>query len=330
MKNKLLLVALIGLLTSCGSIPEQSSLQNNPTSDQNSNVQQTTEQPTSEEDSNDVDVIVLAGQSNAEGNTFWNPLDADRKVIYASGFDKTLISYEMMGYSTKNNNITVDGQKTNRFEKVTLGQAYDSTRFGPEVGMAEKFQETDREKPVYIVKFCSGGTSLFTDWRSPTTMTATGSRWNKFIPFVDGALETLMDQGYNPVIKALCWMQGESDSNKSSFYELYENNFINDFNDYFVDFGDPEEGIKFIDAGISDGRNPEDTAYVWDYTRINQAKINNQARDPDNRFYIDTIAAGLKTDPHNQRGGDLYHYDAESMVKLGYLFADVLLNNNII
>ena len=308
MKNKLILALLMGLLVGCNG--NSSSIE--------------------EVDPNAVDVVVLAGQSNMEGNTFWNPLGGAKKLLYQNGFDKSLISYEMMGYSTNNNNLKVDDETVNRYQPVTLGQAYDGSRFGPEVGIAEKIQESDREKPVYFIKFCSGGTSLFTDWRSPSTMSITGSRWNKFTYFVDGALEALVNEGYNPTIKALCWMQGESDSNHSEFYELYEDNFIKDFNDYYYDFINENKGLKFIDAGISNGRNKEDTAYVWDYTRINQAKIKNQAKDPENRFYIDTIAAGLKTDPYSQRGGDIYHYDAESMVKLGYLFADVLLSNDII
>ena len=181
MKNKLLFTIILGLLVGCGGT----------TSSQNQSIQSI-----EEIDPNAVDVVILAGQSNMEGNTKWSPLSTELKTYYKEGFGKSLISYEMTGYSNLHNNMEVDDEVVSCFDPVTLGQAYGRDRFGPEVGIAEKIEESNRENPVYFIKFCSGGTSLFQDWRSPTSSSTPGRLWNRLINAVDRGLATLDPSPY--------------------------------------------------------------------------------------------------------------------------------------
>ncbi len=335
MKKKLLLATLLlSTLVGCSTYPT------NTSNDKTSSKSDTTSYSLKEDE---VDVIILAGQSNMEGNTRWyrngkQTITDEEKEKYQSGFDGyAQISYKMMGYSSNTNskklNLTDVEDPADDIEchwnEVELGQAYDKWCFGPEIGIAEKIAEQEYEKPVYIIKFASGGTNLYSQWRSDEGME--GDRYLNFIPFVKASLRSIVeDEELVPVIKAFCWMQGESDSDPTYklLYEQRENDLINNFTIEFSDYASPN-GIKFIDAGISDGLN-EYGSPVWAYNEINTAKINNQKKDPNNRYYIDTIAAGLKTDINCLKGGDIYHYDAESMIKLGHLFGDVLINNNII
>lgn len=306
MNKKFFLIPLmVSLLFSCG---EATNTSNQVT--------------TSEEDESKVDVIILAGQSNAEGNTFYQYLPIDVKTKYEQGFDNVLINYKLTGYSTNNSN--------NQFIDVTLGQANRLDRFGPEVGMAEKIQEKNFAKPTYIIKFASGGTNLANQWASPSSG-LTGSVYNDFEAFVMEAISVLLDQDLTPSIKAFCWMQGESDSDgsKSLIYEKMEEYFINDVNDLLSDYID-EQGMTFIDAGISNEKYPAGNN-VWEYyERINNAKKNNQAKDPEHRIYIETNDYNLTTNQEPTYSIDYYHYDAESMVKLGHLFADAILDNNLL
>lgn len=342
MKKKLLLVTLLlSTLVGCSSYPT------NTSNDKTSSKSDTTSYSLAEDE---VDVIILAGQSNMEGNTRWyrsgiQNITDEEKEKYQSGFDGyAQISYKMMGgcgtTNSKKLNLTdVEDPADDiqcKWNDVCLGQAYDQWCFGPEIGIAEKIAEQkiaeqEYEKPVYIIKFASGGTDLYSQWRSDEGME--GDRYLNFIPFVKASLRSIIeDEEFVPVIKAFCWMQGEADSyneTKKGSYEEKENDLINNFIKEFSNYASPN-GIKFIDAGISDGLNKNNVPVWYYYQDINNAKINNQKKDPNNRYYIDTIAAGLKTDINCLKGGDIYHYDAESMIKLGHLFGDVLINNNII
>ena len=46
------------------------------------------------------------------------------------------------------------------------------------------------------------------------------------------------------------------------------------------------------------------------------------AQEHENCVYIDTIAAGLTTEHEPHGEPDMYHYDSDCVIKLGYLFAD--------
>ena len=73
--------------------------------------------------------------------------------------------------------------------------------------------------------------------------------------------------------------------------------------------------MAFIDAGINN--SPE-----WQfYRKVNEAK-KQFADESDNNFYIDTIEAGLHTNQEPFDQPDTAHYDTESQVLLGKLFAE--------
>ena len=73
--------------------------------------------------------------------------------------------------------------------------------------------------------------------------------------------------------------------------------------------------LPFIDAGISN-------ASVWQYYRkVNEAKAQ-FAAESDINIYIDTIEAGLHTNKEPTGDVDVCHYDSESQLQLGHLFAE--------
>jgi len=272
-----------------------------------------------EEKNKDIDVIVIAGQSNAVGCSNWAYLNENDLEVYRSGFENTKIRYccdEYYNYSRF-------------FTNVKTGQGHQANRFGPELGMAEYFEEQQDylNKNVYLIKYGFGGTALYNRWRSPSSTlegNQPGDLYTKFIDYCDESIALLTDQGLNPTIRAVCWMQGESDagSTANSYKEL-EDNFINDVCSELSKYNNQDK-IKFIDAGIS--QSP-----VWaNYQVINRAKKENCELDVENRFYIDTIAEGLTYDLEPKSNPDLCHYDSASMITLGRLFAEVIIENAII
>ena len=264
--------------------------------------------------SNEVQVILLFGQSNAEGHTHSQYLSKtvgeEKAQLYAEGFEEVQIAYA---------NTISQNTSNGQFVPVKLGQGSGIYTFGPEIGIAERIAEIDPEKRVYIIKYAYGGTTLNNEWRSPSSGNA-GRLYTGAVEFVLQQLEALEAMDLYPVIKAICWMQGESDASGLSYnlYQALEENFVKDLRKDLAYYKPAEEEIGFIDAGISDL-----TAWTQ-YKIVNEAKKNLSELD-DYHDFIDTIAAGLKYNAEPVGNPDPYHYDSKYMVQLGYLFADVLL-----
>ncbi|MGM9632311.1 MAG: sialate O-acetylesterase [Eubacteriales bacterium] len=264
--------------------------------------------------SNEVQVVLLLGQSNAEGHTHSQYLSKtvgeEKAQLYAEGFEEVEICYA---------NTISQNTSNGEFVPVKLGQGSFQDRFGPEIGMAEKIAELDPEKRVVIIKYAYGGTTLNNEWRSPSSGNA-GRLYTGAVDYILQQLEALETMDLYPIVKAICWMQGESDASGLSFnnYESLEANFVKDLREDLAYYKPADSEIGFIDAGISDL-----TAWTQ-YKVINQAKMNLASKD-EYHDYIDTIAAGLKYNAEPVGAPDVYHYDSKYMVQLGYLFAEVLL-----
>ena len=264
---------------------------------------------------NKAQVIVMLGQSNMEGHThsqyLINTMGQEKTQEYVDGYDDVLISYACTVAQNTSNGT---------FVPVKLGQGTSTTQFGPEIGMAETLSRADLKYPVFLVKFAQGATSLHSAWRSPSSG-MTGSLYGLAVEYINQAMGTLEGMGYYPEIKAICWMQGEDDST-SAYYDDYldlERAFVADLRKEFAYYGDPS-GIGFVDAAISD-------SLAWTHrVEINQAKQALSLED-DQNVYIDTISAGLKYNAEPPGSPDIYHYDSSSMVKLGNLFAEAVLDN---
>lgn len=288
----------------------------------NSNIIPTSSLPN--EVNNNVDVIILSGQSNAEGHTWNNELtkkvDKDLAKTYINGFSNVNIRFNC------NNGLNY----CQDFQTIKLGYGLSTNQFGPEVGMAEYLNGVNEflNNPIYIIKYAVGGTSLYSDWRSPSSTTnniQTGRLYTNLVNYIDESLDLIKSKNLNPTVKAICWMQGESDSTSigSSVYEELENNFINDIRNHIEK--KQNDIIQFVSAGISDCPN-------WSqyYKFINQAKKNNVLKDSSNRYYFDTVDAKLEYMNEPTSNPDINHYDSLSMIELGKLFSKTLFENAVV
>ena len=141
--------------------------------------------------------------------------------------------------------------------------------------------------------------------------------YQRFIDYVRSQMNILQESGYLPTIKAFCWMQGEGDS-YSGYYQSYQDNlrtFVTNVRNDLRDLSGEKE-MAFIDAGINN------YPARWQYWKeVNDAKIA-FAAESENNIYIDTIAAGMHTNQEPRENIDRDHYDSESEVLLGHLFAE--------
>jgi len=266
-----------------------------------------------------VRVVILAGQSNMEGHAWSQYL--------ANHFDNEMVAKYHSGYDIKisYNNDKFINHSTGQFLRVKVGQGASTKQFGAEVGMAEKISSgnTIATSSLYFIKYTVGGTSLAYNWRSPSSGFV-GDCYKELVEYTTAQLEKLLTMNLNPEISAFCFMQGESDAagDESNLYEKHLTLFIADIRKQFSKYTHPR-GLFFIDATISDSP-------LWiNFQAINQAKYNVSQTNETN-VLIDTISANLQFHKEPILEPDFAHYDSDGEIKLGHLFAEVLINKGLL
>jgi len=139
------------------------------------------------------DLVIVAGQSNALGYGL-------------SGQDLP------SGFGPDPQVLIWDGA---RFAVMTPGRNTGSPNFpaswGPETGFARAWRAAHPDRPLYVVKYARGSTSLAA---SPGRDWAPASRelFEETAGAVTAARAALADQGLEPRVAAVLWMQGEADA----------------------------------------------------------------------------------------------------------------------
>ena len=265
-----------------------------------------------------VDVILISGQSNAVGCTH-NEYISSAPTLGFEKFEEYSIGYK--GIQIVYDNWTKDwpapGQitfgsqnKVADFTAVKLGQGNGVNTFGPEIGIAERMHGKYDNK-LFLIKFACGGSCLKDDWLAKNS-----PMYPKFINYVKMQMENLKKKGYQATIKAFCWMQGEGDS-YPGYHSVYAENlatFVGNVRTELSEFTGGKE-LPFIDAKINPDRE------VWEYGPEVNAQKEQFAALSENNILIDTVEEGLHTD-QEPMVPDKCHYDTESEVKLGNLFAE--------
>ena len=272
-----------------------------------------------------VDVVVISGQSNAVGCTHSDCIeDYDKLDTYMSGYPEIQIAYDCWTKDQDPQTLkpiyySQNKRQDGAFYKVMLGQGNSELTFGPEIGIAEAMHEKYANK-LFLIKYACGASNLKNDWAKKNS-----PMYGRFVKFVKDKMQLLKDMGYAPTIKALCWMQGEGDSYDGYYQEYYDNTkqFVTSLREDFKELAGDKD-FPFIDAGINNSKDAKTGTLIWEYyEEVNEAK-KKFANESDNNFYIDTIAAGLHTNKEPTSGDiapDPAHYDSESQILLGKLFA---------
>lgn len=257
-------------------------------------------------------VIVLLGQSNASGCTYNNYLEMNTSneeyERYQNGFNNVLINY-----SIDNRSYTTNGE----FKKVDLTCGVKEGRFGPELGMSDVLSKEFKDETIFILKFTMSGYSLNHHWLNNYERF---DIYNACLIFLETYLDYLISKNYDINLDAICFMQGESDTTEYKASRYYNNliKFTNYLRSDLDKYNDDE--IYFIDAGISDSPYCEPS-----YPDINKAKEDFSKLSPYN-IYFPTIENGLTTMNEPYENPDLGHYDSLSMIRLGELFGEHLIN----
>lgn len=295
----------------------------------------------------DIDVYLIAGQSNGVGYTAVDSESEQAEIAkderYRNGFDDVMY----YGYVECNKDTTLPANIALR--SVKLGKGADSqgkTRetkyetFGPELGMAKYFADNGIANTNYgIIKYAAGGTAIYDEftsnmgsqygnWMSPSLVakygkgsaTLTGLCYANFLTTVRQGLKAYKDNGYNPVIKGLAWMQGESESqsaNNSKRYAELLSTMIADMRKDLTEIsGQNLSELLTVVAKIPS--KYKDVVSSAAYVDVVRAQMDAVAENDADVITIDNDFVTLP-------GTDNHHYNVPDMLQVGYNFAEAFI-----
>ncbi|NWK55057.1 hypothetical protein HW115_05515 [Verrucomicrobiaceae bacterium N1E253] len=188
-----------------------------------------------------IDVYLLSGQSNMQGTARSYKLSAELLSIP-----------EIMLYAAGSG---VSGSIANKW--VGLQPANGST-FGPEMGFGERLRDLCPGRNIALIKYAASGNSLEINFKPGANATDTGNWGGSFTAMVNtfnNGIAALETDGWQPVIKGMCWQQGEQDakdglnvpeSNTSADdYGANLSHFIDRIREQFANHASPD-GIRFV------------------------------------------------------------------------------------
>lgn len=295
----------------------------------------------------DIDVYLIAGQSNGVGYTAVDSESEQAEIAkderYRNGFDDV----KYYGYVECNKDTTLPANIALR--SVKLGKGADSqgkTRetkyetFGPELGMAKYFADNGIANTNYgIIKYAAGGTAIYDEftsnmgsqygnWMSPSLVakygkgsaTLTGLCYANFLTTVRQGLKAYKDNGYNPVIKGLAWMQGESESqsaNNSKRYAELLSTMIADMRKDLTEIsGQNLSELLTVVAKIPS--KYKDVVSSAAYVDVVRAQMDAVAENDADVITIDNDFVTLP-------GTDKHHYNVPDMLQVGHNFAEAFI-----
>ena len=259
---------LIGILASCntGNTESVEGLSGD-SEDQTANPSEKKNKST-HKSGDTIDIILVAGQSNATGTTKVNAEEAyeilpELKIssypcVLTGGVVRSTNPNELKGYYRRD----IDWQTTR------LGMGKTTDYMGPEVGMAKElsaFYNLETDRAVGILKYGHGGTSLLNDtsdsnqfgnWVPPSYAEkkgyayegATGGLYREFLQVVGEKLGALKSRGYTDFnILGLYWMQGEQDRQHPNDYKEAFSCLVEDLR------SDLSEVVKSVTGGDDKG-----------------------------------------------------------------------------
>lgn len=223
--------------------------------------------PEASDGNREVDVWLIAGQSNAIGQAYISN--------YPSANEYS--SYKDLLTNGSSNVWYYGNRETDAFVPAGFGHGSNTSSSGPEIGLTTALNGNGRTNA--IIKLAYGNTSLYNNTTSnesikygtwtppsyiekhsvPTTSNRTGDLYLSFIKKVEDGLNILTESGYTPVIKGIYYMQGEADTfgaASSSAYTELLTTLISDLrNDLSKVSGTDCSALPFVYGRIH--RNPE-------------------------------------------------------------------------
>lgn len=260
-----------------------------------------------------VDLLIVAGQSNAVG------ADTDPGEMLTDEADQHIMFWWKCGDPPPDEHDSTSGGKWTHLQAQPLGNpkkprqgrqygnfAHPDGGFGPEINFARTLYAREN-KPLAVIKVAFSGTGLRRDW-DHTDSGEAGACYRSLITETREAIEAAKADGIELRPRAFGWVQGESDANANDS-AIYARNLDAMLTAIRKGFAAPKlAALIAVNTRFLEGRNQFMPAI------IEQQKL---AASFDPRWeYVDTSAATIA----NQ-----VHYDSKGTLEVGRLFAESLL-----
>lgn len=149
-----------------------------------------------------IDVFLIGGQSNASGQGIVKNIPASFQI-----------NHDVLFYYSKFLN---QGEGSETWKELCQASE-NKEKFGVELSMGTALKKYFPDKNIALVKHALSGSTLYNQW-NPGNRTAEkrGPEYEKFMQTVNASLQKLKEMGYQPVIRAMVWQQGEADARESS------------------------------------------------------------------------------------------------------------------
>ncbi|GAA4237800.1 hypothetical protein GCM10022291_25790 [Postechiella marina] len=264
----------------------------------------------------DVQVILLAGQSNMAGAGNYEDLDvATLKRINAVS---NRVKFSFNGALP----LPLSYTKNKPSKKYNFKK-----RFGPEIFIGLTLAEKYPNKTFLLIKRSQGGTSLYGAWNpewdaEKAKLLEKGSfkqnlkLYSLHMEDIKSNLKRLESQGKTYNISGLAWMQGENDAIHEASVKSYKNNLCKLIDAYRIDLNVSK--LPMVLGQINSRYGIEGGA-----DRVRQAMVKFVNQD----YYTSLIKTSKDTAwldyPKHK---DNVHYNTEGQKRLGLAFANRLIN----
>ncbi len=267
------------------------------------------------------DLILVAGQSNAVG------FDAYASELPPDASDGDVMFWWRVGDPPPDNFDVTSGGKWTHLKIQPRGNPMGTTGgdqpnklprqygnfkkpeggFGPEFGLARTLR-LQHERPLAIVKTAFSGTSLNQDW-NPDDQGDSGACYRAMISETNAAIAAGAAQGISLQLRAIVWVQGESDATQTDAPE-YEKRLSHMLSRLRQDLA-TQDLVALIGVNTRFGnlKNPYMPAIITAQKALAE-------KDP-NSVYVDTEGAETLPPSHT-------HFTAKGTLEVGRRFAMAL------
>ena len=271
------------------------------------------------EDSKDVHVVLLAGQSNMQGAGNFDELDASEIERIEKVSSRVSLSF---------NGKTA--QPMSWFKNKPTEKYNFTKRFGPELFIGLTLAEANPDQKFLLIKRSQGGTALYGAWNPNWTAEKAKAvekpkkqniqLYNKHIEDIRTNLKALETQDKSYRIIGLAWMQGENDAAREISATTYEANLKTLIKSYRDEFNVAE--MPFVIGQINSryGKFRKQGPSM-----VRQAMEDVAASDKNAEVIKTTTDESWSDYPKHS---DNVHYNAEGQRRLGMMFGSKLITLN--
>lgn len=156
-----------------------------------------------------IDVFLVAGQSNAHS---WG-VDAAQLSKGNRHYAEAPSTLALLAYMQKNRPDPLYSIGSPAHLSIQGAGFGNCDGFGPELSAGTDLAES-LKKPIALLKYTVGTAGLITNFRKegPADPNPANHLYEPMIEFFKTSIQQLREQGYTPRVRALFWLQGESDS----------------------------------------------------------------------------------------------------------------------